>query len=121
MKDRSGDVSDTQSIISQSRVANKGLNANSVRLYFKDMLKAIHYCHETLNVIHKDIKPDNIVLGHTEEAILIDFGTAVFADEVNKTANDIGTYLYFAPELFSTEQVLCGKETDIWALGMSFY
>ena len=55
----------------------KGLGAWQVRLYFIDMLRALHYIHNVLKVVHKDIKPDNIMIGHNQEAILIDFGVAV--------------------------------------------
>jgi serine/threonine protein kinase len=45
-----------------------------VRLYFIDMLKALHYCHKVAKVIHRDIKPENIGINHNGEAVLIDFG-----------------------------------------------
>ena len=40
------------------------------------MLKALHYCHKVVKVIHRDIKPDNIVLNHNDVAVLIDFGVS---------------------------------------------
>ena len=54
-----------------------GINPHKARLYFIDILRALHYCHKTLKVIHRDIKPDNIVINHNEEAVLIDFGVSV--------------------------------------------
>jgi serine/threonine protein kinase len=47
-----------------------------MRPYFVDMLKALYYCHNIAIVIHRDIKPDNIMLNHNNEAILIDFGVS---------------------------------------------
>jgi len=38
------------------------------------MLKAIYYCHNIIKLIHKDIKPENIMINHNNEAVLIDFG-----------------------------------------------
>lgn len=52
-----------------------------MKLYFIDMLKALYYCHETVKVIHRDIKPDNIVINHYNEAILIDFGVSALFDQ----------------------------------------
>lgn len=45
------------------------------------MLKALYYCHETVKVIHRDIKPDNIMINHNNEAILIDFGVSALFDQ----------------------------------------
>jgi serine/threonine protein kinase len=65
------------------------------------MLKAIHYCHNVIKVIHRDIKPDNIMINHNDEAVLIDFGVSALCDgnddELNNTQ---GSYMFFAPELF---------------------
>lgn len=47
-----------------------------MRLYFIDMLKALHYCHVVAKVVHRDIKPDNIMINHNNEAVLIDFGVS---------------------------------------------
>ena len=57
-------------------MVTKGIELWQARFFFIDMLKAMHYCHRVVNVVHKDIKPDNIVIGHSREAILIDFGLA---------------------------------------------
>ena len=51
-----------------------------MRPYFTDMLKALFYCHKVVNVIHRDIKPDNIMLNHNDEAVLIDFGVSALVD-----------------------------------------
>jgi serine/threonine protein kinase len=51
-----------------------------MRFYFIDMLKALHYCHVVAKVVHRDIKPDNIMLNHNDEAVLIDFGVSEIVD-----------------------------------------
>ena len=53
-----------------------GMNTSQVRLYTIDMIKALHYCHKEINLLHRDIKPDNIMLNHNNEAVLIDFGVS---------------------------------------------
>ena len=45
------------------------------------MLKALFYCHKVVNVIHRDIKPDNIMINHNQEAVLIDFGVSTLMEE----------------------------------------
>ena len=39
-----------------------GLNKSKLRLYLIDILKALFYCHSVIRVIHRDIKPDNIMI-----------------------------------------------------------
>lgn len=62
-------------------IKSKGLDHRKVRYYFIDMIKALFYCHYVIKVIHKDIKPDNIVINREEWAILIDFGVSSFLKE----------------------------------------
>jgi len=67
------------------------------------MLKALHYCHEVVGLIHRDIKPDNIVLNHNDEAVLIDFGISGLIEDIEITIKEdtnMGSYMFFAPELF---------------------
>lgn len=81
-----------------------GMKLNSIRLYLIDMLKALHYCHKVAKVIHRDIKPDNIVINHNDEAVLIDFGVSVLVHDVDENFinSNQGSYQFFAPEMFKT-------------------
>ena len=81
-------------------IISKGIEVRMARFYLIDMLKALHYCHNVVGVVHKDIKPDNIVIGNNHEAILIDFGLAALNDGFDPSLEIIaGTWKYFAPEL----------------------
>ena len=65
------------------------------------MLKAVYYCHETVKVIHRDIKPDNIMINHNNEAILIDFGvSAIYDKEDDSLTKNMGSKMFYAPEMF---------------------
>ena len=88
------------------------------------MLKALHYCHNVVvapsKVIHRDIKPDNIMINHNNEAVLIDFGvSALVQSDVMET--NMGSLMFFAPEMFLKQRSFKGTQTDIWALGITFY
>ena len=66
-------------------VDTKGISAWKVRTYLIDMLKALYYCHEVVGLIHRDIKPDNIVINHNDEAILVDFGISALIEDTDLT------------------------------------
>src|SRR5207244_7259461 len=71
-------------------------------------------------VIHRDIKPGNILLGENKELLLSDFGNAVIAHSTESmpTQDKTGTYQYMAPEQF------LGKPrpaSDQYALGVVVY
>ena len=63
--------------------------------------KALHAAHK-VGLLHRDVKPSNILLDDNDFAYLIDFGIARAADEtrMTKTGDAIGTFQYIAPERF---------------------
>ncbi|MGH9227154.1 MAG: serine/threonine-protein kinase [Acidimicrobiales bacterium] len=78
---------------------------------------AIAHAHR-LTVVHRDVKPANVLLDADNRARLTDFGTARLADVSGVTATGmvIGTAAYLAPEQVSGERV--GPAADIYALGL---
>tara|TARA_B110000285_G_C15031135_1_gene566830 strand:+ start:564 stop:785 length:222 start_codon:yes stop_codon:yes gene_type:complete len=73
------------------------------------MLKALYYCHKTIKVIHRDIKPDNIMINHNNDAVLIDFGVSALVDkeEDDNMETNMGTYIFYAPEMFERSNTGC--------------
>jgi [calcium/calmodulin-dependent protein kinase] kinase len=102
-----------------------GLSQDTLRLYFHDLLKALHYCHRVVKVIHRDIKPDNIMINHNDEAVLIDFGVSALVEgqKDDEIQNNMGSYMFFSPEMFLKSQgvKVRGQPADIWALGITLY
>ena len=76
-------------------------------------------------VIHRDIKPDNIMLDTDGEPVVMDFGLAVRCDdsETRLTHNGslLGSPAYMSPEQASGKQELFGPATDIYSLGVVLY
>ncbi|MFO0598439.1 MAG: serine/threonine-protein kinase [Myxococcaceae bacterium] len=72
-------------------------------------------------VIHRDLSPDNILVGFNGVARLIDFGIARAADTVSTTRTGTvkGKFSYMAPERFDTELSReVDPRTDVWAMGV---
>jgi eukaryotic-like serine/threonine-protein kinase len=75
-----------------------------------------------LNIVHRDISPDNIIVGINGETKLVDFGVAKSVLEGrNETEAGVikGKYIYFSPEQAAGEKV--DFRTDIYALGVVLY
>lgn len=76
---------------------------------------ALQYLH-TRNILHRDLKTQNIFLTSTHIIKLGDLGIARVLDSASDLATTvIGTPYYMSPELFRNTPY--GKESDVWALG----
>ncbi|MBU7597633.1 transporter substrate-binding domain-containing protein [Streptomyces sp. P38-E01] len=74
------------------------------------------------SVVHRDVKPGNILIGDTGQVILVDFGIATFDGASRVTGNHvIGTPPYLAPELYTAAATGHTRVSDLWALGVTLY
>jgi len=81
---------------------------------------ALAACHAE-GVLHRDIKPDNVVLHPTRGAVLLDFSVAWFtaAATLTRTGASIGTPQYLAPEVLQSS--FADARTDLYALGVVLF
>ena len=80
-------------------------------------LEAAHKKH----IYHRDIKPQNVIVGDEGHAKVMDFGLAQLADRSRLTRDGatLGTVAYMSPE--QTEGAGTDQRTDIWSLGVVLY
>ncbi|MEU7376670.1 serine/threonine-protein kinase [Streptomyces albidoflavus] len=93
--------------------------AAGIGLQILQGLRAVHQA----KVLHRDVKPGNVLVRDEGLAILVDFGIASFAgaNKVTKFGVPIGTPPYMAPELFAPASPGPTPASDLWALGVTLY
>ncbi|WP_447037929.1 serine/threonine-protein kinase [Streptomyces sp. DSM 118878] len=85
-----------------------------------DVLNALDAAHRA-GILHRDVKPDNVMLGNHDRVVLTDFGIAQIEGETNLT--DTGGFVG-SPEFIAPERVLGqrpGPASDLWSLGVVLY
>mmetsp|Transcript_18110 Transcript_18110/g.51079 ORF Transcript_18110/g.51079 Transcript_18110/m.51079 type:complete len:282 (-) Transcript_18110:14-859(-) len=103
-----------------SYIGPKGGPENEVRNVFKQLLEAVQYCHDH-NVIHRDLKLENLLVDKNYNLKVMDFGFANFsATKTMRMKTLCGTLMYLAPEIFLGKQYQ-GPPVDVWAMGVILY
>jgi len=94
------------------------------RKYFRDIVLGLEYCHFK-KIIHRDIKPDNLLLTANDKVKISDFGISYMFNESQEDAtisNKNASPLFSPPEACSSDRkYLKGKAIDIWSLGVTLY
>ena len=88
-----------------------------------DLAKTLAFCHEN-GIVHRDIKPGNILMASPVEPKLTDFGLGRLTDQQNRmtrTGEILGTPSYMSPEQASGVVKNIGPRSDIYGLGAILY
>lgn len=98
----------------------KDLTIVEVIDFSKQICRALRYAHSK-DVIHRDIKPQNVLINNDNECLLSDFGIAKIFMEANITMTGmaVGTPEYMSPEQAEGEDL--DAQTDIYSLGIVIY
>ena len=83
-----------------------------------DLCKALELCQK-YNIIHRDVKPENIFISEVGDFKLGDFGIARTVEKTTSGLSKKGTYTYMAPEVYKGEPY--GSTVDIYSLGIVLY
>ncbi|MFM7163141.1 MAG: serine/threonine-protein kinase, partial [Planctomycetaceae bacterium] len=84
--------------------------------------EALDHAHQ-LGVVHRDIKPGNLMMNSQGDLWVTDFGLAMFQTEtgLTRTGDLLGTFRYMSPEQAAGKRAVLDHRTDIYSLGATFY
>ncbi|KAL9550744.1 hypothetical protein MBANPS3_004594 [Mucor bainieri] len=106
----------------------KPLSEGQCREIFSQLVDAIEHLHSN-NIVHRDIKPQNLVMSNNNIVKLIDFGnaTCIAADTLSSTSSSVGSPAFMAPELLkraarrNQESTVSPTCADLWSMGVTLY
>ncbi|KAG8344489.1 Protein tyrosine kinase Protein kinase domain [Trypanosoma vivax] len=94
----------------------------TARLYFQQLISAVHYCHG-LDIVHRDLKAENLLIGKNNELKVCDWGLSRYTREVALENDSLvrfrslaGSLDYQAPEILSGRGYE-GSACDMWSCG----
>ncbi|MCJ1463865.1 hypothetical protein MMC07_002474 [Pseudocyphellaria aurata] len=99
-------------------ISRKTFTEEAVRFWMAQLGCALRYIHQQ-GIIHRDVKPDNVLLDSEGHLHLADFNVASEFRPDKKLHSKSGTLAYLAPEVYGGSGYL--SEVDWWSLGVVFY
>ncbi|MBX2819667.1 MAG: serine/threonine protein kinase, partial [Rhodothermaceae bacterium] len=105
----------------EQRMMGNTPSLNQIIHWGTELADALHYIHSQ-QVIHRDIKDQNIIINNQNHPVLVDFGLARNDTMTQITINDrafLGTFIYASPESFEGKPIT--PQSDIYSLGVVLY
>ena len=109
---------------SHSSTADLRADVDRVAYFVEKVARALHFAHER-GLVHRDIKPHNIMVTPDGEPVLLDFGLA--REEggeghgLTQTGSLMGTPAYMSPEQLVGQRIKLDRRTDVYSLGVTIY
>ncbi|KAI9257159.1 kinase-like domain-containing protein [Phascolomyces articulosus] len=97
-------------------------SSEMARRFFREIILGIEYLHNN-DIVHRDIKPDNLLLSKDGELKIVDFGVSeMFHKGDDRLKKSAGSPAFMAPELcIPSHGEISGKAADIWSMGITLY
>ncbi|MBZ4016786.1 hypothetical protein CCS38_13750, partial [Streptomyces purpurogeneiscleroticus] len=107
-------------VIKEAALSGGGVPPDEAARIGRGMIAALRAAHAA-GVLHRDVKPGNVLLGDDGRVVLTDFGIAVASgtSTLTKTGELVGSIDYLAPE--RVKGGTPGPASDLWALGATLY
>ena len=99
--------------------SKRRLSERTARTFFRDLVTAVAACHRR-NIVHRDIKCENLLLDANYRVMLSDFGFARTADSDLHLDTFCGSFAYAAPEIIVGEEYV-GGAVDVWSMGVVLF
>lgn len=102
-------------------ILRKPIKEKYTQFYFSQLANGLKYLDQN-NIIHRDIKPRNILLTNKRRVLKIaDFGFAKQSKEISLYDTICGSPMYMAPEILDRGNEKYDGRTDLWSIGMILY
>ncbi|KAG8190579.1 hypothetical protein JTE90_014056 [Oedothorax gibbosus] len=102
-----------------NRQPSRRVSEKFAKTLFYQMVSAVRYMHKA-NVLHRDLKQENILLEHGKVIKIVDFGLSNVRYPFKRLLTHCGSLEYAAPELFMRSSVY-GPGVDLWSLGVILF
>ncbi|EGT38761.1 hypothetical protein CAEBREN_07770 [Caenorhabditis brenneri] len=104
----------------RGKIKKNGMSLQKAKFYFRQLVDGLHFLHQN-HVVHRDIKPQNLLLTELDDLKIADFGLSTFyrnEDGEEKMLDGFwGTRPYGSPEMFKMEAYR-GPPVDVWSAGI---